>query len=438
MSAIPLLLLIAGAFMAGSWYSPRGPVEPAIPGAREMLHHAEQQSDTPGSARDSGTQHDAAHAHATGAKADTAGSFSSMPPDTVSISRDRQQLIGVRITPVEKTSGSHSLRVFGRVAPDETRIYKLNAGVEGLIQEVSGVTTGSQVAKDQWLATFFTPEFLPPIQAYLFALKTLDRLNQGGTGNQADINSANGTIRQSMSNLRYLGMSRIQIEEIGRKRETTQSIEIRAPASGFVLARAASIGQKFEKGAEWYRIADLSRVWILADVFDNEARYVRPGARAQVSLPNQKRTLSARVSEVLPQFDPATRTFKVRLEVDNPDNMLRPDMFVDVELAIAFAPTIAVPAAAVLDSGLRKTVFVDRGEGLFEPRQVETGWQFGDRVEIVKGLAPGERIVVSGTFLLDSESRMMSAAAGSRASSSQTAPAERGDQDRAHTRAGQH
>ena len=119
-----------------------------------------------------------------------------------------------------------------------------------------------------------------------------------------------------------------------------------------------------------------------------------------------------RVLNVPPQFDPASRTLKVRLEADNPGYALRPDMFVDVEFPIQLPPAITVPVDAVLDSGLRKTVFVDRDNGFFEPRKVETGWRFGDRVEIVKGLMPGERIVTSGTFLLDSESRMKMAAAG--------------------------
>lgn len=118
------------------------------------------------------------------------------------------------------------------------------------------------------------------------------------------------------------------------------------------------------------------------------------------------------MSQVLPQFDPATRTLKVRLEADNPGYALRPDMFVDVELPIGFPATIAVPVDAVVDSGLKKTVFVDRGEGFFEPRQVETGWRFDDRVEIVKGLKPGEQIVVSGNFLIGSESRLKAEAAG--------------------------
>ena len=156
----------------------------------------------------------------------------------------------------------------------------------------------------------------------------------------------------------------------------------------------------------------MSRVWILADLFENEAKYVRPGEKVKVTLADQDETYMATVSEILPQFDPATLTIKVRLEVDNPQFALRPGMFVDVEFPINMPPTVNVPVDAIMDSGLKKTVFVDRDNGYFEPRRVKTGWRLGERAEIIEGLEPGERIVVSGNFLIDSESRMRLAAAG--------------------------
>jgi membrane fusion protein, copper/silver efflux system len=440
MSTVPLLLLIAAAFVAGSWYSPRGPVEPASHEPRERQHdvdasHPKWRSDTAAIAHDSAIV--PASVNAQRVPADQRERSGSTSTALVSVDQKKQQLMGLRVSRVEKVSGTHTLRLFGRVAADETRISKLNAAVEGVIQETSGVTTGSHVEKDQWLATIFAPEFLPTIQAYLFSVKTLDRFKEAGTESRGDVNQAVANIRTAGAKLRYLGMAAAQIEEIGRTRELTQSIEIRAPGSGFVLVRNVALGQKFEKGAEWFRIADLNRVWVLADVFENDARYVRPGMRVQVSLPSHTESVPATVSEILPQFDAVTRTLKVRLEADNPGYMLRPDMFVDVSLLITLPPTIAIPADAVLDSGLKKTAFVDRGQGFFEPRPVETRRRFGDQVEIIRGLTPGERVVVSGTFFLDSESRMKSAA-GSLASSSYTVAADHGDQDRAHTHAGQH
>ncbi len=134
--------------------------------------------------------------------------------------------------------------------------------------------------------------------------------------------------------------------------------------------------------------------------------------KVKVSLPNQGEVFQSRVSDVLPQFDPATRTLKLRLEAENPHYLLRPDMFVDVELPIQLPPALTIPVDAILDSGMRKTVFVDLGNGLFEPREIETGWRMGHRLEVTRGLEPGERIIISGNFLVDSESKLEMAAAG--------------------------
>ena len=186
-----------------------------------------------------------------------------------------------------------------------------------------------------------------------------------------------------------------------------------APATGIVLARNVSPAQRVERGAELYRIADLSEVWILADVSKTEAQFFQPGLMARASVPGESgKGFHARVSKVLPQFDATTRTLKVRLEADNPGFILRPDMFVDLEVPVTRPATLVVPADAVVDSGSKKIVYVATGEGVFTPRKVETGWRAGDQVEIVKGLMPGDKIVVSGTFLIDSESRMKAAAAG--------------------------
>jgi RND family efflux transporter MFP subunit len=207
-------------------------------------------------------------------------------------------------------------------------------------------------------------------------------------------------------------MSEQQMKELASTKQITDKIFIVAPATGFIIARDVSPGQQFEKGAEWYRIADLSRVWVLADLFRNEAEYVRPGMKVRVTIPETKKTFNAVASTVLPQFDATSRTLKVRLELDNPGYTLRPDMFVDVEIPVTLPSALTIPADAVLDSGLKKTVFVDQGNGIFEPREVETGWRIGNRVEIISGLKPGERIVISGNFLIDSESKLEMAAAG--------------------------
>jgi Cu(I)/Ag(I) efflux system membrane fusion protein len=159
-----------------------------------------------------------------------------------------------------------------------------------------------------------------------------------------------------------------------------------------------------------YTIADLSRVWILAEVFGKDAEAFRPGATARVTLPDTGETFTAKVSNVLPEVDPVTRVMKPRLELDNPGFKLRPDMFVNVELAVSLPKGLTVPADAIVDSGLRKQVFVQTSPDHFEARAVETGWRLNDRVQIVSGLREGETVVAAGTFLVDSESRMQLAA----------------------------
>jgi multidrug efflux pump subunit AcrA (membrane-fusion protein) len=221
-------------------------------------------------------------------------------------------------------------------------------------------------------------------------------------------------VQAAVDALQALGMSDVQIAELATQRKASQQIELRSPVTGFVLERNVSPGQRFEAGDELYVIADLSQVWILADMFQYEASAIHAGQVATVELPEQGRQFRARVSEVLPQFDPSSRTLKVRLETHNPGFVLRPEMFVDVEFPLRVPSVLTVPADAILDSGLRKTVFVDAGDGYFEPRRVESGRRLGDRVEIRSGLMDGERVVTSGNFLLDSESRLKATAAGIR------------------------
>ena len=203
-------------------------------------------------------------------------------------------------------------------------------------------------------------------------------------------------------------MSEAQIKQMAENHQLPETVDIVSPADGFILARNITSGQHFDRSMEFYRIADLSKVWIVAEIFGSEARDFRQGTMARVTLPDQGRAFSARVSNTLPQVDPVTRTFKLRLEADNPTFALRPDMFVNVELPVRVPPGLTVPLDALIDSGREQHVFVERSKGVFEPRQVETGRKFSDRVEIVRGLVEGERVVTAGTFLVDSESRLRS------------------------------
>jgi RND family efflux transporter MFP subunit len=431
---ILLILIAVVSFLAGSWVTFEG--TRSKPVARKILHYVDPmnpalKSDKPGIAP-CGMPLEPVYADQTAGTGET-DPLKSLPPGTIRISPEKQQLIGVKTMTVEKAPWTHTLRALGRVTPDETLVYRINASTEGWIEKTMPVTTGSQVKKNELLATlsFFSLEYRTLVQNY-FNLITLgdvadDELSplvnnpqyskpqlrqMRQTARYAGRITQSAQVDYFRKSLNNYGMTAYQIEEIERTRTFPEEIEIRAPVAGFILLRNVSTGLRLSRGEEMFRIADLSRVWILADIFENEAAYFKPGMQVRMELPYRKKTFYGRVSPVLPQFDPATRTLKMRLVADNAGFDLRPDMFVNLEIPMSGPAAIVVPLEAVLDSGLKKTVFVVLEGGYFEPRSVETGRHLGDRVEIVQGLMPGEKIVVSGNFLIDSETRMQQAAAG--------------------------
>lgn len=404
-AALVIVGVAVVSFLAGNYSRQSPPAQPSARGRRILYYHDPMHpsytADKPGIAPDCGMQLEPVYE---GDDAPTAGEH--RPADAVKLSVEKRQMLGVRVEPAAATRISHTARLLGRVAADENRIYRLNSAVEGWVRRTENHVTGSIIAKDDRLASFYSPEFYSAQQAYFYALGAIDRFKASGMGTPDQLKATNTTVQTSADSLRNLGMSDLQLAEIGKTREIVRDIWVTSPATGLILERNISSGQRFEKGTEFYKIADLSRVWILADAFENEAQYIRPGTRAAVSLPNQQKSFAATVSDEPPRFDPATRTLKVRLEADNPQMALRPDMFVDVNYQVHPQSAITVPIDSVIDSGLRKIVYVENADGAYEPRQVETGWRLGDRVVIAKGLEPGERVVVSGTFLIDSESRM--------------------------------
>jgi Cu(I)/Ag(I) efflux system membrane fusion protein len=375
--------------------------------------HPAYKSDHPGIAPDCGMRLEPVYA---GDAADVPASLTPLPAGAVRIDRPMQQLLGIRLAPVEKSGGTHIVRVVARVVPEDTRIYRINSGVDGFIRETYSDSVGMRVKKNQKLATYYAPEFLSTASGFLAAVQGVP----GAVGKDgARTVPFPGTLaKQGVSSLqgysdrlRNLGMSDVQIQEMADSHQLPQSIDVVAPADGFILARNISPGQHFEHDMEFYRIADLSRVWVVADVYEQEARLLRPGGLAQVSLREGGRKLRARITDSLPQAEAGSQTLKLRLEVDNPGFILRPEMLVDVDLPVTVPPGITVPLDALVNSGARKLVYVEHGQGIFEPREVETGWSFGDRAEIVRGVTPGEQVVTGATFLVDSESRLTTAAA---------------------------
>lgn len=388
--------LAASSFAVGGWWARRtaGPAARApAAGAYACPMHPQYRSDRPGDCPSCGMRLEPARGRGGGEATD--GDVA-LPPGALQVSPERQQTIGVRLGAVERVSGRRTLRTTGRVTPDENAVYPLVAGADGLVRGVRGATTGSFVRRNQPLLSYYAPEFVNAQLSFFTGLDTLRAANQDAAERFAN-------------SLRNLGVSEPQLEEIRTTRKLAQYIEVVSPVDGFVLDRKAAAGLRCSRGFEFYRVADLRRVWVLTDVYESQAPFLRAGTRARITSQDRTRRLEAAVARVEPIFDETTRTLKVRLETDNPGFALKPGMFVDVELDVDLPPALAVPAEAIVDSGLRKTVFVDRGGGWLEPRAVETGWRIGDQVEVRLGLMEGERIVISGTFLIDSESRMRAA-----------------------------
>ena len=415
LSAVVISLLMILSYVVGRNHTARSAT--GSTSARRVLYwvdpmHPAYKSDHPGIAPDCGMQLEPVYAEELG-KAPRPASLAQLPAGGVAIDGVTQGLLGIRVATVERSGAPRVVRVLGHVVPEDTRVYRINSGMEGFVRETFNDSVGVRVKKDQKLATFYGPESLSVLSGFLAATTGVPGAN-GKDGNRT-MPFPGALSKQGVSStqgytdrLRNLGVSDVQIRQIAESRQLPEDIDVVAPADGFILARNISPGLHFDRAMEFYRIADLTRVWILADVFSNEANSFHPGAIARVTLSGQGKTLTARVSDVLPEIDPATRTLKLRLEADNPSFVLRPDMYVDVELPVARPAGLTVPQDSVIDSGSEQRVFVERSSGVFEPRLVQTGWRSGDRVEIVQGLAEGDRVVAAGTFLVDSESRLKS------------------------------
>jgi RND family efflux transporter MFP subunit len=235
----------------------------------------------------------------------------------------------------------------------------------------------------------------------------------------------NSLFEAAKRRLQLWGLSETQIDQVLRTGEPIKSIVLPSPASGFVTTRNAFPNQKVTPESELYVIADLRRVWVVADVFEADAAAISIGRTARITTPySDAGPLIAKVTYIQPELDPTTRTIKVRLDVPNPGARLKPEMFVNAEFDMPSTTQMTVPADAVLDAGDRQTVFVDRGNGYLEPRPVQVGARRGDRVTVLSGLKAGERVVASGTFLVDSESQLRAAAEGMGVPSAHTGHAE--------------
>ncbi len=320
----------------------------------------------------------------------------------------KQQLIGVRTDPVLRAPLVRTIRAVGRVTADETRLRHVHTKVAGWVETLEVNAAGERVRQGQPLMRIYSPELLATQEEHLLALRARDRVAEGSLPEAR--RRAEDLVRSSRQRLLLYDLTADQIDRLEASGETSRTIALQSPVSGYVLERHVTQGEKIETGMNLLDIADLSRVWVIASVYEYELPFVKAGQAATVTLAYLPgRRYEGRVALVYPTLEAATRTVQIRLEFPNPDLALKPEMYGDVELHGDLGMRLAVPASAVLSTGTRDLVFVAGEDGYFEPREVRLGVRLPDAVEILDGVREGERVVTSGNFLIDSESKLKAA-----------------------------
>ncbi len=331
----------------------------------------------------------------------------------IQLSPDKVQLIGVRTAIAEYRIVDRHIRTVGKVEPDETRLAFVNTKIGGWVKKLYVNFTGDRVEKGQPLLSIYSPDLVTAQEEYLLALRSL-RSQPTATGAFAEIESSRKELLESSRRRLLLwDITAEQIDELEKSGKPKTEITMQAPLSGIVLEKMVLDGAYITPGMNLYRIADLSRVWIVADIYEYEAPLVRIGQAARVTFAYEPgESFTASVIYIYPVLDPITRTIKVRLAAGNPGMKLKPEMFANVEIMASSESRLTIPTEALIDSGPRKIVYVEKKTGTYEMRDVTLGVRGGTFVEVLKGIRKGERVVTSGNFLIDSESQLRGAVGG--------------------------
>lgn len=328
-----------------------------------------------------------------------------MPAGTVMLNTATQQKFNVTYTKVRRAHMVRTIQTVGLLNMDEEKIARVHVKVAGWIQKVFLSYAGQEIKKGQPLFTLYSPDLVSTEQEYLVALKGQKYLSKTP---YTDVSSeASSLLAATRDRLRLWDVSDAQIQHLAATGKVARTMTMYSPISGFVMKRNAYEQTYVTPQTDLYEIADLSTIWVYAEIFEYEAPYVHVGQPAQMQLSyDPDRTYYGKVDYVYPTLDPKTRTIKVRLEFPNPDYELKPHMYANVKLKIDYGLQTLVPSESVVNSGNRHVVFVVKPDGYFEPREIKTGDQFDGEVQVLAGLKPGEKVVKSGNFLIDSESRL--------------------------------
>lgn len=319
---------------------------------------------------------------------------------TIFVDEIRRQRIGVRTEVVTKRQMTLPVRAVGAVRYDESRLHDVNLRMSGWVEQLSVDETGQRVKTGQTLFTLYSPEL------YAAQLEHLASVKRQAEGSEMLARLA----QASRTRLHLLGMSKSQIAALEKRGEAQEKVPILSPAGGYVIDKQVVEGARVEAGTRVYRIADLSRIWIEAEIYESDLPHVRVGQSGSVELPYvPDKRFSGKVDYVYPTLEGQTRTGRARIVLDNPGLALKPDMYANVSIEVDLGERLAVRDSAVIYTGPRRLVFVDLGDGKLQPRHVELGIHAGEFYEVTAGLSAGERVVTSGNFLIAAESRIRSA-----------------------------
>ncbi len=336
------------------------------------------------------------------------GKMQEVTPGTVQISPERQQLIGVKIGAVELRPLEKVIRTVGRVDYDERRLSTVSPKIGGWIEDLYVDFTGRFVKTGEPLLTIYSPELVSTQEEFLLALRAKRELAKSPFREVAE--SGESLLESARRRLKLWDITDGQIKRLEESGQPTKTLILYSPFSGFVLEKMAYKGMNVMPGMALFKLADLSVVWLIADIYEYELPYIRPGQTATIELsylPGQRFT--GKAIYIYPSLDPNTRTAKVRFEFPNPLGKLKPEMYANVEIKVYLGQRLVVPEGAIIDTGLRQMAIIDKGSGYFEPREVKVGTKVDNHYEVIEGLKAGERVVTSANFLIDSESKFKEA-----------------------------
>ena len=333
----------------------------------------------------------------------------------VEITAGQQKLIGVKTVKVAMQPMLKMIRTVGKLEADERRQATVNAKIEGWIEKLYVDTTGSYLRKGEKLAEIYSPELVATQQEFLMALKWTKE-----TGNHANADKttssplskmltkdAAATLEAARQRLLLWDISAQQIKQIEETGKPIRTLTLHAPVSGYVMQKMVVTGMKIMPGEKMFDIADLSSLWVIADVYEYELPLIKIGSSALIklsSLPGKE--FHSQVDYIYPSITAETRTARVRLKLVNYNNQLKPQMYANVEIKVNLGRKLMIPESAVIDTGKGKVVYVDLGNGVFEPREIKTGLKADGSVEVLRGLKAGENVVSSANFLIDSEAQL--------------------------------